>query len=366
MTHKRLSSPQVSVLSALGLCLISLLVTTRAFASDGVDSLQPSIIASTATGPVAPITSTDWVTNPANGHSYQEINCTSYANCETSAISEGAHLVTINDQAEQIWLVTIFGTGVDRWIGYSDAETEGQWKWVSGEHSTYTNWAPGEPNNYNCDQDYALMTIYSGVWDDIGSCNPQWTATTYAIIEKDVTEPTWIFNPATRHWYKEINCSTFSSCEADAVSERAHLVTINDQAEQIWLVATYGTTFPRWIGYTDEATEGQWVWTSGEQSAYTNWAANEPNNWNCGEDYATLTVYFGVWKIPALVPRIGLPSRAPSSRSRDTTCISHSFKTCWSSYKPSAIDQPRLSILLPKLAASGSRPESCLSRTTPH
>ncbi|CAG0926432.1 hypothetical protein TFLX_00083 [Thermoflexales bacterium] len=294
MTRKLLFSPQVSVIAALALCLVSLLITTQVFASDSADPGRSSLITDMAAGPFAPITSTGWITNSANGHRYKEIECSSFAACETNAISESAHLVTINDEAEQIWLITTFGAEANRWIGYSDAETEGQWKWASGEHSTYTNWARGEPNNYNCDQDHALMTLYFGVWDDIGTCDAQWSSTTQAIIEKD-EEPTWIFNPANRHKYKEIECAPFAACETIAITESAHLVTINDQAEQIWLVTVFGTGFNRWIGYTDVVTEGQWGWVSGEQSNYTNWAPGEPNNWHCGEDHAILSIYFGGW-----------------------------------------------------------------------
>ena len=49
-------------------------------------------------------------------------------------------------------------------LGASDSETEGIWKWVTGEDFVYSNWDPGEPNNeYN--EDYALIKT-SGFWND--------------------------------------------------------------------------------------------------------------------------------------------------------------------------------------------------------
>ena len=30
------------------------------------------------------------------------------------------------------------------WIGASDREVEGQWRWASGAPMVYTNWYPGE------------------------------------------------------------------------------------------------------------------------------------------------------------------------------------------------------------------------------
>ncbi|MGY8927507.1 MAG: lectin-like protein, partial [Flavobacteriales bacterium] len=32
-----------------------------------------------------------------------------------------------------------------------------------------------------------------------------------------------------------------------------------------------------WIGFTDEAEEGNWQWITGEEVTYTNWGANEPD-----------------------------------------------------------------------------------------
>jgi hypothetical protein len=64
--------------------------------------------------------------------------------------SRGAHLVTVNSQAEDEFLlplVTHLEDGIDHWMGLTDREAEGSWQWESGEPVTYTGWAAGEPNN---------------------------------------------------------------------------------------------------------------------------------------------------------------------------------------------------------------------------
>jgi hypothetical protein len=37
------------------------------------------------------------------------------------------------------------------------------------------------------------------------------------------------------------------------------------------------------IGFNDRSTEGDWVWSNGDDVTYTNWASGEPND-SGGED----------------------------------------------------------------------------------
>ena len=59
--------------------------------------------------------------------------------------------MTINDAAEQAWVFSTFSTAGPNpraiWIGLNDLGHEGNFTWISGEASSYVNWAPGEPNN---------------------------------------------------------------------------------------------------------------------------------------------------------------------------------------------------------------------------
>ncbi len=262
------------------------------------------------------------ITNPANGHSYRLVSLLlTPAQASAYAASLGGYLVSINNTAENAWIVSTFGPlqGANAWIGLNDAAVEGTFVWDSGETTTYgiapapmtganaphPPWVGGEPNN-NGNEDYVEIklnsnTSWPGQWNDMAS-----TATNFAIVEIVAPTVVWISNPANCHLYARIvQPLTYAAARAQATALGGYLVAINDAAENSFIMQQFTPYINGrydWIGLTDEITEGTFLWESGEPLSYTNWMGGEPNNLN-NEDYASInlndqghpTSNYGAW-----------------------------------------------------------------------
>ena len=130
-----------------------------------------------------------WVIKPdfslqTAGHAYKKIKCESWEDARTQAAAEGAHLVAINDAAEQEWLHIVFGSQPS-WIGLNDIVQEGEWRWDSGEPLTYINWGFQEPDDTNNGDEDCVIMGPSGEWIDINPADGEWRWIRTAIIEKE-------------------------------------------------------------------------------------------------------------------------------------------------------------------------------------
>ena len=137
-------------------------------------------------------------TDPATGHGYMVFTSNSSSFGFEEARKQLAwkkwrglsgHLATIGTVQEAAFLQRTFAGHSNLWIGASDAEEEGVWRWIDGPEEgqvictatpannghrvaavagAYCNWATNEPNNYlDRDEDYCLWNYRGeGGWND--------------------------------------------------------------------------------------------------------------------------------------------------------------------------------------------------------
>ena len=133
-----------------------------------------------------------WAVNPENRHAYKRIYCESREEAHTRAVEQGAHLVAINDAAEQEWLLEVFGRE-NYWIGLTDASKIESLHWDNGEPVTYTNWSQSEKTAGGeevgqadeANQNYTVLIGLTGKWQETRQGNPLVRLTERAILEKE-------------------------------------------------------------------------------------------------------------------------------------------------------------------------------------
>lgn len=145
----------------------------------------------------------DWIVSPLDGHHYKLVDCHSWQQCEAQAVTENAHLVTVNDLNENNWLISTFHNEEMVWIGFTDEDLEGVWRWSSGDTSTFTHWGALEPNNLGGCEHYAVLYILAdpvGDWNDAGYCtgSPDFPG----VFERSISVPVL---PGSENWLGDAN-----------------------------------------------------------------------------------------------------------------------------------------------------------------
>ncbi|XP_078667263.1 uncharacterized protein LOC144909086 [Branchiostoma floridae x Branchiostoma belcheri] len=118
----------------------------------------------TVTGQVCPVAG--YVS--FNGVCYKDFpDRKTYDEARQTCAADGGLLAMPKDSATNTFIHNLGGGG-NRWIGLTDAESEGQWVFADGQtlaSSGYANWNAGEPNDYK-GEDCALLLTSEHVWND--------------------------------------------------------------------------------------------------------------------------------------------------------------------------------------------------------
>ena len=284
-----------------------------------------------------------------SGKIYEVTGSMHWQAAEDYAVSQGGHLVAINDAAEQAWIFHTLSPFDDLWIGLHDpAPDDNVWVWSSGEPVDYSNWADGRPRNWG-GYDQAYLDGNNGRWYDSGETNrravAEWDdpsgprelgAGPWAqyILDVDVEDPIppqvtavnglppqgssadYLFRSFSVTFSEDLEASTvnqsnpfvawhgghaylttpstmhWQAAEDYAVGLGGHLVAIDDAAEQAFLESWFAHYSP-WIGINDMDFDDIWQWSSGQPVGYTNWAAGQPDN-HWSQDAAYMDG-FGRW-----------------------------------------------------------------------
>lgn len=152
-----------------------------------------------------------------NGHYYELVTTLSSWSQATvdaesrSYLGVNGYLASITSAAENNFLINTVaplasdGPQIQVWIGGyqppGSPEPAGNWVWTSGEQWTYSNFAPGQPNNDGGTENYAALYVKPNIFGAIG----QWADApdgvgAYYLVEYAAPVPVppavWLFGSA--------------------------------------------------------------------------------------------------------------------------------------------------------------------------
>lgn len=105
-------------------------------------------------------------------------------------------------------------------------------------------------------------------------------------------------NSINTHIYYLLAPTNGAAADEEAMFLGGHLATVRSAEENAWILDTLNPvsgTNNLFIGLTDRASEGTFVWMSGETNTFRNWKSGEPSNSGGNEDYTELIANTGKW-----------------------------------------------------------------------
>jgi hypothetical protein len=308
--------------------------------SMGIRNLFNGLIFSTALSILLPVLATDPPTNPdtdsdgltdleetAPGEFEVITNEVTWPEAKALAASRGGYLATITSSAEWDRLVPLLiASGVQNfWLGASDEQVEGEWRWVTGEPFSFNLWDFGEPNN--CCGGEHFLAVTTNFWNDAGARANSGSRAAYVIEWGLNSDPTKVDTDGdglydfaevkVHHTFPYLSDSdgdglndldevathqfevmpgevTWLEAKAAALARGGYLATVTSAQEwdelQSVLMASGQLNF--WLGATDERSEGAWRWVTGEPFTFSLWNSGEPNNCCGGEHFLAVTPAF--------------------------------------------------------------------------
>lgn len=240
-----------------------------------------------------------------NGHLYQSFDKHfSWEQAKIYCEQIGGHLATITSADENEALKSLVENQAQAWywLGGTDEESEGIWKWVTGEEWSYSHWNTAQPDNSGGKEHYLHIytnkqsTVYNGFWNDA----PQTYNTTIGFVcEYDTynMEPV-LTTKYNSHTYQVFdNVLSWQAAKEYCESLGGHLVTITSEEEQNALLTAItennaGSNITHyWLGASNDISSQSMRWITGESFEYSN-LQDYSSETNCWLD---LSVASGKW-----------------------------------------------------------------------
>ena len=218
--------------------------------------------------------------------------------------SAGADLASLHTHEIVVFIYTQFYYEYsDAWVGGTDSEEEGVFKWVNGVPFEYVFPSSSECNidqYYNIPIDKDCLFMSYGKWARVEDKRCTSKLHKY-LCQKGVSESKfWNEVEGKEYGYYELedyDCSVpweyaLGKCEeVGGTLASIPSQTVNDQLMNLF-ADSITTTYGFWIGYKRKGN--RFEWTDGETSTWARWSSSEPRDYH-NHDCTRVSKYYQTW-----------------------------------------------------------------------
>jgi len=188
-----------------------------------------------------------------------------WTEAKLDAEKRGGHLATFTDEEEKLNVYNDLDLNNKTdlkylWVGAR--KINNQPEWITGEDFVFSILDP------NTEDEYIYIDLTRGLQFTDGKDERNYLG--YVTIGGYILQsPTYSLIKGNFTW---------TEAKLDAEKRGGHLATITSKVEQDIITALVSAAkSDAWIGGTDEGSEGNWKWITGESWGYQNWDDEEPN-----------------------------------------------------------------------------------------
>jgi len=202
-----------------------------------------------------------------NGHCYTlHSDAVSQNQARSACQAQGGDLWTVTSQAEGRDVTMSLMLAERYWLGLQTSESGRSW--VSGEGTTYTNFAPGEPSA-------PAQRCVALERDDIGNL---WFSQPCDDALPYVCERAPALISSNNHHAFRVHSGALDANQARTAcaAEGGYLAMLETQEERLYVAKNVGLAV--WVDASDAAVEGEFVWASGTPVDSAAFAMGQPDD----------------------------------------------------------------------------------------
>jgi len=186
------------------------------------------------------------------------------------------------------------------WLGVTDKAKEGVFLYVDGTPVQKTYWAKREPNDLRGEDCVERLT--TGQWND-QSCSDQ-----LSFLCQKPTKDGYIAGTDGNSYKFHSERLTWDAAQDVCAKECAFLAMEKSDATHSYIMQSYHKHM--WLGVTDKAKEGVFLYVDGTPVQKTYWAKREPNDLRGEDCVERLTT--GQWNDQSCSDRLSFLCQKPT------------------------------------------------------